>query len=232
MKFLKPRELLATGIQLMIVAALLPAIGILLGVINTAFPEVISNFCSDLASMVLSEIPGSDEIQSAVTGIKASGGSVSLTTYATVVLEYLSNEMVTLMYIGSWLFAFRIIFKEMIKMPGIPILQTLCGLFFGVLTYTFFGDTVMMVMATLFIMTMDIVLTILFSRKASWKKALDLALNLSLQSVHAVLCISYAVVISSCFTGSFTNVTHAVVSVAVVTLLWIIYLVVQYIVVE
>ncbi len=232
-KLLNPWEWLGTGIQLMIFALLLPFLSILFGIMMESAPAAKDSF----ASAVLSFLPYSDPIQNTVTGLELSGNGMSLLTYMAALMDTISGNVIAAMYLGSWLFAFRIIFKESIaagflKIRGLPILQVVCGLFFGALTFVLLQDDLSAILATLFIFTMDVVLTIIFVDKPVWKKILDLACNLSLQSILAALTIGYFAALASCVQGYYDNVTQAAAAIGTVTALWLVYLITQYLITE
>lgn len=231
-KLFKPKELIGTGVQLMIFALLIPFISILLGLMMESAPDAKDKF----ASAVLSFLPYSDPIQNIVTGIDISRPGIGFLTYTAALMNTIGSNVVAAMYIGMWLYAFRMIFREVLgdilHLHGLPILQVVCGLFFGAMTFTMLEDEVMGIVATLFLFVLDIVLTIVFVRKSPWKKILDLAINLSLQSYLAALTIGYVAVIASCVQGLYATVAHAVTMLVMVTLLWIVYLVAQYLILE
>lgn len=232
-KLLNPWEWLGTGIQLMIFAALLPFLSILFGIIMESAPAAKDSF----SAAVLSFLPYSDAIQNTVTGLKLSGDGMSILTYLAALMDTISGNVIAAMYLGSWLFAFRIIFKESIaagflKIRGLPILQIVCGLFFGALTFVLLQEEMTAILATLFVFTLDVVLTIIFVHKSVWKKILDLAVNLSMQSLLAALTIGYFAVLASCVQGHYANVTQAIAAIGTVTALWLVYLITQYLVTE
>ena len=227
-KLLNPKEWIGTGVQLIIFVLLMPYLSILLGIIMESAPSVKDEY----AAAVMSFLPYADPIQNVITGLNLASPQMSVLTYGTALLETISGNVIAAMYLGGWLYAFRVIFKEMLgdalRLRGLPILQTVCGLFFGAMTFTMLDDEMMRIPVTLFIFLLDAVLTLIFVRKSVLKKILDIAINLSLQSYLAALTIGYIAVLSNCVRGYYTNVTQAATAVVVVTLLWIVYLVAQY----
>ena len=233
-KLANPREWLGTGIQLMIFAALLPTLSVILGLLMEGSTTAKENF----ASSVLSYLPFYDNIQLAITGTDISKSGYSALRYIVAVMDTIGGNMIGAMYLGSWLYAFRLIFKESIlagylRLRGLPILQHVCGLFLGAITFSMLDDNIALtVMVTLFVLTLDIVLTIVLVDKARWKKVLDLVINLSLQSYLAGLTIGYVVALVICFKGLYSNVTQAITAIVTTTLLWLVYLITQYFITE
>lgn len=228
LKLMKPREWIGTGVQLMIFLLLLPFLAIFLGIMMESAPAAKDDF----AAAVLSFLPYADPIQNTISGLNLADPGMSLMTYATALLETISGNIVAAMYLGGWLYAFRVIFKEMLgdvlRLNGLPILQTVCGLFFGALTFTMLEDEAMRIPVTLFIFVLDAVLTIVFVNKSILKKVLDIAINMSLQSILAALTIGYVAVIMSCVQGYYTDVKLAATAVITVSALWLVYLITQY----
>lgn len=226
-KLLKPRELLATGIQLMVFALLLPFMGILLGMVMEAAPAAKDKY----AAAVVSYLPLADTIQAVVTGINSAMPGKSTLDFAQTLMVLLEENVVTAMYLGTWLYIFRVVFRELIPIRGLPIFQVVCGLFFGALTYAFLENPMMRYCAMAFLVVAAVVLTF-FVQKAGWKKLLSILGGVALQSYLAILTVSYVAVLSACVQGLYANLTQAVTAVVTVTLLWIVYIATGYLVRE
>lgn len=225
LKCFRFKEIMGTAVQLMVVAILLPFIAILFGIILGGQDVAQQNFFSAIISM----LPYSDEIQGLITGAGLASSSVTVMDYLMVVLKAVTENIMVGMYVGMWLHAFRIIFKEIVKIPGLPVIQTVVGLLFGALTLNMVQDPMMVPLVILFLVALNIVLTIIFVKKTVWQKILDLAVNLSFQCLLAALTSGYALVISMVFNGYFTDVKLAISLIVMVTLAMIIYLIIQYI---
>lgn len=231
-KFMNPKEWIGTGIQLIIFAALLPFLCILLGLMMESAPAAKNEY----AAAVISFIPGSDPIQNVVAGLDVAHPGASIWTYFDTLCDIVSGNIIAFTYLGLWLFAFRTIFKEMLgdvlRLRGIPILQVVCGLFFGAMTFMLLQDQAMQIIVTAFLVILNIVLTIVCFGKAWWKKLLDLLGNLALQSYLAALTIGYIAALSACVQGLYPTVSHAITAMVIVTLLWLIYMITQYFITE
>ncbi len=225
MKIFKPKELMGTAVQLMVVALLLPFIAILLGIIVQSNPDV----SGKIVDSVINILPFSDVITSVLMGVDLAAPMTTAWDYCVAVFDAVTGNMMLAMYVGMWLHAFRIIFKEIIPIPGLPVFQTVCGLLFGALTLNMVHDEVMVPFILLFLMTLNIVLTIIFVHKKVWQKILDLAVNLSFQCFLTALTSGYALVLCMCWKGYFTDVKTAIALVVITTLIWIVYFLIQYI---
>ena len=230
MKKLSPRVWIAIGIQLMVVALLLPYAAILLGIIMKAAPDAMHRFASD----VLSLLPLADEVQYCVTGINTAEFGMSMMRYVENTLDVINGNMQTAMYLGAWIYAFRMIFREVLPLPlcGLTILPTFCGLLMGALSYPMLEDESTKYLVIAFLMVLNIVVTLIFVRKSFWKKLLDILVNMALGSYLAALCIGYISAICGCLRGYYINATQAITAVLVVTSLIIIYLVTQFLVTD
>lgn len=237
-KLLDWREWLGTGIQLMIFALLIPFIAFFFGIMKEAAPEAMNDLVSAFTSWIIEKVPFAETIQDAALGYNLIPEKLSVLEYGYVVFMTVTEDMLVSSYIGAWLFAFRIIFKESIaagflQIKGLPILQTVCGLFFGVLTLPLlYGNVMIMAVAILFMTTMLIVISIIFVHKAVWKKLLDLLINLSFQCFLTGLTIGYVTVVVSLFCGYYRTITEAVFAVATVLVYLLGYLVLQYLIIE
>ncbi len=225
MKMFKPKELMGTAVQLMVVALLLPFIAILLGMIVQSNPDV----SGKIVDSVINILPFSDTIQNVLLGVNTASPMTTVWGYLEAVYNSVANDMMLAMYVGMWLHAFRIIFKEVIPIPGLPVFQTVCGLLFGALTLNMIHDEVMVPIILAFLMVLNIVLTIIFVHKKVWQKILDLAVNLSFQCFLTALTSGYVLVLCMCWKGYFTDVKVAIVLVIITTLIWIVYFLIQYI---
>lgn len=225
MKMLKPKELMGTAVQLMVVALLLPFIAILLGVIVQSNPDVKGSIVDSVMNM----LPFADEISAVLMGVDLAAPMVTAWDYIVAVFNSVADNMMLAMYVGMWLHAFRIIFKEIVPIPGLPVFQTVCGLLFGALTLNMIHDEVLVPVILMFLFTLNIVLTIVFVRKTVWQKVLDLVLNLSFQCFLTALTSGYTLVLCMCWKGYFTDVKTAIILVVITTLIWIIYFLIQYI---
>ena len=225
MKMFKPKELMGTAVQLMVVALLLPFIAILLGMIVQSNPDVSGN----IADSIIDILPFSDTIQNVLLGVNTASPMTTVWGYLEAVYNSVANDMMLAMYVGMWLHAFRIIFKEVIPVPGLPVFQTVCGLLFGALTLNMIHDEVMVPIILAFLMILNIVLTIVFVHKKVWMKILDLAVNLCFQCFLTALTSGYALVLCMCWKGYFADVATAVTLIIITTLIWIVYFIIQYI---
>ena len=231
-KLLNPKEWLGTGIQLMVFALLIPFLAILFGMMMESAPAAMNKY----AAAVLSILPYADEIQYVTVGLDTARPGMSLLTYGGAVFLTVKENFTGPMYLGMWIYAFRAIFKEVLgdvlNLRGLPILQVVCGLFFGALTFLLLEDQLLAALAIIFLFVLNFVLTIVFVHKRPWKKILELAFNLAMQGYLAALSIGYVAVLAACVQGLFASVLHAVTAVAIVTILWLIYLIAQYLITE
>ena len=227
-KFLKPRELIATGIQLMIFALLIPAVGVIFRLLNMAAPEAMEKFMSG----VISILPFSDTVQHILSGYDIAVSDVSVMNYFNVVMTTIGEDVVTFMYLGLWLNAFKLLFKELIGVVrGLPVLQVFCGLFMGALTYPMLENEATAMSATVFLTVLNIVLIILVF-KSVWKRILEIFLGLGMQSITAALSIGYFTAVLSCFTNTYPSPEIAISAVVLTTCCIMIWLMIQYLVFE
>ena len=223
-KLLRPRELMGTGIQLMVFALLMPFLAILLDIIMESSPEAKEQY----AGAVLSQLPLVEPVQNVITGMDLATPGRTVGMYLFEMYKVLEGNMVTAMYLGTWLYIFRVVFSELIHIPGLPIFQVVCGLFFGALTYGMIGDPVGQLCAFTFLVVASVVVTF-FVKKDGWKKALSMIIGIGAQSYLSILVISYVAVLAACFRGLFANLTQSITAVVIVALLMAIYVFTGYI---
>lgn len=230
-------EWLGTGIQLIIFTLLFPFLVIILGMLPFADGAI-----EGFADSVMSFVYLSEYVEGAVIGLNTANPAMGIVEYGTVLLDIVTANIEAFMYVGMWLYAFRVIFSEILTRQivfkhvtkivpifnGVPIIQVTLGLFFGALTYSMLGDRVLNVMIIAFLTVLNWVLTLIFVDKPVWKKILDAFINISMQSYLAALTAGYVIVLMFCLNGVYATVWQAVTAVVTVTLLWLVYLVTQY----
>lgn len=228
LKFFKKEELIGTCAQICLIAILLPFIAILFGLILGGQDAAQQDFMSALISYV----PFSDQIQGVFLGAELVAFDTTFTKYLSAVYEALMEDVVTAMYVGMWIHAFRIIFKEIIPLKGLPLVQIVAGLLFGAMTLSMIhnSDVVLMSSITMFILLLNVVLTLIFVDKKIWQKVLDL-IFIAFESLLVPMISGYVVVFGMVFKGYFTDVSTAVYLILAVTLLMIVYALIQYIIV-
>ncbi|MBR6570691.1 MAG: hypothetical protein IKK75_09585 [Clostridia bacterium] len=228
---LKPREVLGTVIQLMVFALLIPFIAIVLGIIMKASPAAKKEY----ADAVLSFLPLADPIQNIISGLNLAKPGASLIGYVQALFTVIEGNFIAAMYIGMWQYAFRYIFRELIpepfRLPGLPILQVVCGLLLSALTFPMLHDSNMKLMVTAFLIVLNIVLT-LICVKEFWKKMLEIFCNLGLQSYLAAITIGYIASLVMVAQGYFTNLTQTLTCLGMCTLLLLVYLITQYLLLD
>ena len=222
-KLLRPRELMGTTIQLMVFAALLPFIAILLDIIMQSSPEAKDKY----VGAVLGQLPLVEPIQNVIGGMDLARPGMAVGQYLLEMYRVLEGNIVAAIYLGTWLYIFRVVFSELIKIPGVPIFQVVCGLFFGAFTYAIVSDPVMRLCAISFLVVASVVVTF-FVDKEGWKKFLSMLIGILAQSYLSVLVISYVAVLAACFKGLFANLTQSITAVVIVSLLMSIYIFVGY----
>ncbi len=222
-KMFRKKEVFATLIQLCVFAILIPFIGFWFSI--TLYDDAIkSTFLATLFNL----IPYSDVIQNIALGVDAA--SMSISEYIGAMLSNLDQDISIMMYVGMWLTAFRVIFKELIELPGLPILQTLAGFAMGSLTITLINDPMMRIPAIFFLMVLNVVL-IIITHKSLWRKVLEIIFFLPLQAYQAFLVSAWTAVVVMIYRGAFPSVLQGVTAFVTTTLLWIIYLTAHYLVV-
>lgn len=233
-KLMNYHEWLGTGIQLMVFTLLFPFLAILLGFLP--FPDGAKEQFTQAA---LSFVPLSHYVEGVVHGINTSQPGLGILDYAYKALQIVYSNVEAFMYVGMWLYLFRVIFSEILVrstpfgkivpiFSGVPIFQVTLGLFFSAFTYGIFGTGMDMYIVVGFLALANIILTCVFVKKPLWRKLLDMFCNLGLQSYLASLTAAYVIVLLFCFRGVYTNVAQAATAVVTVTLLWIVYLGTQY----
>ncbi len=213
-----------TMAQLMIFAALMPFIAIILGIVLDENPLAQSMFISG----VLDIIPCYSEIQSALLGYETVGDGFIV--YLNKLSQAVISDIEVLTYIGMWVSAFDIIFKEWIKIPGLPILQKLTGLMMGALTVGMISDQYTRLMATGFLLILNYVL-IMMAEKEKWQKIIHAVFAIPLKAYQTFLLSSYVAALCMIFQGRYTSVMQAVISICVPTLLSIVFMVAEYLIV-
>lgn len=220
----------------MVFTLLFPFLAIILGLLD--FP---GGAKESFVESVLSYLPLSEYIEGVVIGINTARPGLSLLEYGIQVLQIVTDNIEAFMYVGMWLYMFRVIFSEILItttkvgkvvpiFSGVPIFQVTLGLFFAAFTYGLFGTGKGLLVVTSVLIVVNFVLTAVFVKKPLWKKILDLFLNLGLQSYLAALSAGYVIVLLYGFRGYYESVVQGIIAIVIVVLLWIIYLVTQYLV--
>ena len=224
-KFFMKREWKGTFAQLAIFALLLPFLSILLGILKIAVPESLDK----LIQGAMSSIPGYDPIQGILIGLNVGDMTSASMSYIEAVMAFVLDNVETMMYLGMWLYAFRVIFKEILRIPGIPLLQVVCGLFMGALTYPMLEEPSLRLMATGFLIVLNAVITIIFVPKSLFRKIVSVALDLALQSLLAALTIAYVAILILSMQGGLPGIGVTISTLFLVLAFWLGYQIVEYI---
>ncbi len=223
-KLFMRREWKGTFAQLAIFALLLPFISIIIGMLHMTTPETFDW----LIQGIVSSLPGYDPIQGLLAGLDITNPANAAKDYIEAVLNFVIGNVETMMYLGMWLYAFRMIFKEIIPLPGLPILQIVCGLFMGALTYPMLSDPPMRLMATVFLILLNAVITWIFTPKTILQKILSLAIDLGLQSVLAALTIGYVAILVLSIQGGLPDISATIGVLILVLAYWLGYQILEY----
>ena len=216
-KFFKKKEWRGTLIQVFIFALLLPFLAILLGLVKEAAPEALDK----LLQGAMSSIPGYDFMQEVLIGLQITDPATAAMRYTEAVIAFVTDNIYTMIYLGMWLYAFRVIFKEIIKLPGIPLLQVMCGFVMGVLTYPMLDEPMLLIMAGSFLAVLNVVITIIFVPKGMVRKIISVVIDLGLQSLLAALTIGYVVILVLSAQAGFPTIGVALGAMTLVLAFWL-----------
>ena len=205
------KEVLGTCIQIFVFVLLIPfTVWLLRSVFHTngtAFDSFVTE--------AVGKLPYGNEITAAFRAIVVGSDSEKFAQYLITLFDTFSQDMLSGMCVALCMRASRIIFKEIIPIPGIPLMQLYIGLVLGILTLSMLSDFVISVFAVCFIIILNVVLTIL-TVKPTWKKVLDIFLDMSLEFFNYMLLAFCVILIGFIGNGYDTSAVVTVYAVVVV----------------
>ncbi len=190
------KETLGTCIQLLLFVCLIPALVFF-------FREFLgeAGVMDRFSGYLINVIPGAQSIDFLIKSLTHSTSFENLVILMNSMLQSMSDEFVGIMYVAMWMHAFRVIFKELLRIPGLPIWQTILGLLFGAMTLSMLNELIMAIMATLFLMVLNVVL-IIITFKNPIKKFLDICFDMSLEALNVILTGCYLLLVCMLGTGA------------------------------
>lgn len=226
--YFKRKELQGTCVQICIVALLLPFIAVLFGIILGGQGKSQQDFVSAL----ISYMPYSNELQGIFSGAELVSTGTTLKSYLAVVWNTVQENAMLAIYVGMWIRAFRVIFKEIVPLKGLPLIQIICGLLFGALSLTMVnsGELGVTIMVTGFIIILNLFLSIVFVRKSVGKKILDVVF-ISFECFFTPMISGYIVAFGMVFKGYITDLWTGISVMLIATGVMLLYALIQYLMV-
>ncbi len=232
LKSFTKREIIASIIQILLAYVFAPIAGVIIYEIinsNNQVGEMLDKFVNDTVMNFASEkVPLLEEIDRTIKMISIHEDTETILQYFSDLVQTLETDLVVLAYIGMWIHASYVIFKELIPIPGIPLIQIIFGFVMGCLTINMFNDPVMCFMATAFLIILNIVLTII-TPKSVLNKLFDIILLMTLQFFEVLATELYFITWMYFLSEGTTNLTMELQMFGTFGTIWLMGITIKYI---
>ena len=196
------KNLIATIAQIILAILTLPLLCIIL---RFLLPDKAGTFVLN----ILGEVPLFEVWLDMVAGFAGHADmAVNYTNYFEAVLAPVGETMGEAILIGMCIYLCKTL-GTMLYVRGVPVLQTIIGVFLGCITLGAMGsgDIRYIIMASGFLIIVNIILTIFAASGQPVKKVLGIFLGLGLQSAVAGMASAYIAALTLILQGAVTQLT-------------------------
>lgn len=225
-------EIIASIIQILLAYIFAPIVGVIIYEIinsNNQVGEILDKFVTDTVMNFANEkVPLLEEIDRTIKMISLHEDTEKILQYVSDLIQTFETDLVVLAYIGMWIHASYVIFKELIPIPGIPLIQIILGFVMGCLTINMLNDPIMCYMSTAFLIILNIVLTII-TPKSVLNKLFDIILFMTMQFFEVLATELYFITWMYFLSGGTTNLTMELQMFGTFGTIWLMGITIKYI---
>lgn len=228
----KKLGIISTVAQIILVVILLPGLCLIFNSLlpkqsETLLSELISKFLSPVTQKIEDIFLPAELTEQTLEIILFQNSLPASLNYISLIWQSISANVIQVVFLGLCINIFNILYTKILKIPGLPILVTVCGIFMGCFALNMTSTLLLTFQILIFLILLNIVLEIIFVQKGNISNIISVLLSLGSSSVFSGIVGSYTLTLVLVSKNYISSIEIAIELLVITSFTMITYLIIE-----